>query len=166
MATCRHDGSDLPAGWRGSRQGERPPVVAGMPAMNLDRSPPSTKRLTAVDALRTLPAVFDLRDVEVYLGMERKVASHYCWRWHEKMLVDSLGPRTGVFYNLIVDPTGPSTRIEEALYKLLRRPPVAIGATTLHWHGWTTQRPHRRELAVITSRHLRSLPEEIGRAHV
>src|SRR3546814_14937107 len=95
MATCRHDGSDLPAGWRGSRQGERPPVVAGMPAMNLDRSPPSTKRLTAVDALRTLPAVFDLRDVEVYLGMERKVASHYCWRWHEKKLVDPLSPRTG-----------------------------------------------------------------------
>src|SRR3546814_17731111 len=123
MATCRNDGSDLPAGWRGSRQGERPPVVAGMPSMNLDRSPPSTKRLTAVDALRTLPAVFDLRDVEVYLGLERKVASPYCWRWHVKKLVDPLGPRTGVFYNLIVHPAGPSTRHEEAHQRLRSRQP-------------------------------------------
>lgn len=118
-----------------------------------------TSRTSSINHLRALPPVFDLRDVEVICGVNRRAASQYCWRWRERGLIKPLGPRVGVHFNLIVDPDASATRLKEAIWKLLRRPCVVIGASALHFQGWTTQRPHQLELAVPVSRDIRSLPE-------
>jgi hypothetical protein len=116
--------------------------------------------------LRALPAVFDLRDVEAYLAMARTYASIYCSRWVQRKLIVPVGPRVGVFYNLIVDPHGPSTRVQEAVHKRVRLSVVAVGAFALHQHGWTTQRPHLIELAAPARKTSRSVAQMDGIAMV
>jgi len=116
-------------------------------------------RRDAYSTLRTIPAVFDLRDLEALLDVKREYAKILVHRWSEREMVAQLGPRAGVYFNLIVDPKGQSTRIKEAVDKLLTRPVVGIGAFALHYHNWTTQRPHLTELAVPVSAHERTIPK-------
>lgn len=116
-------------------------------------------RTSSLLRLRDLPPVFDLREVERAMGCSRNAAKVTCSRWKRAGLVSALGPRNvGVFFNLIADPNGLLTRRAEALQRLLRRPAVLVGPMALHAHGWTTQRPHRLQLAVPITREVRSLP--------
>jgi hypothetical protein len=119
-------------------------------------------RRDAVEMLRLLPAVFDLRDVEIYLEIGRAVASIYCARWSKRGLIVPIGPRAGVFYNVIVEPNAPSSRIHEAVRKRIRLPVIAVGAFALHQHGWTTQRPHLIELALPQRTTSRTVPKMTG----
>jgi hypothetical protein len=114
--------------------------------------------VSALDRLRALPEVFDLRDIEVMTGWSQKAAIVSASRWRDSGLAASLGPRAGVYFNLVKEPDGPRNRLAEAVYKALRAPVVAIGATALHFHGWTTQRPKLFEIAVPVTAKLRSLP--------
>lgn len=119
-------------------------------------------RRNAYGMLRKLPAVFDLRDVSAIFGLEHAYAKNCCSRWAEREMIKSLGPRAGVYFNLVVDPKGATNRIKEAVDKLLRRPVIAIGAFALHQHGWTTQRPQGMEIAVPTGGLLRTFPSMYG----
>lgn len=116
-------------------------------------------RQDAFSTLKALPAVFDLRDMEVLLGVRRDYARLAVHRWAERGMVAHLGPRAAVYFNLVVDPDGKSSRIKEAVDKLLSRPVVAVGAAALHYHGWTTQRPYLTELAVPVSGRERTIPK-------
>lgn len=125
-----------------------------------DQSAERKEYVSALNRLRGLPEVFDLRDMQVQFGMTAETAAHYCWRWRQNGLVKALGPRqVGVYYNLLRDPGAADNRQAEAVEKFLRVPVVVTGASALHWHGWTTQRPHQIELAVPVMRGHTSVPQ-------
>lgn len=118
-------------------------------------------RMSAMQRLRMLPEVFTAKDIEHRFGMTRGDAHGYASRWAAADLVRRAGPRAGVYYNLLKDPTAPDTRRMEALLRVTRGA-VAIGATSLHAAHWTTQRPRRDEVAVLTGPGRRSHPEIDG----
>lgn len=121
-------------------------------------------RRSSYSMLRSLPAVFDIRDMEITLEMDRNYIKNTVHRWSEREMIVPLGPRAGVYFNLVADPKGPQGRIKEAVTKLLGpgRPVIGIGAMALHHHGWTTQRPYLRELAVPVSAFDRTIPQMKG----
>lgn len=123
-------------------------------------------RVSAFGRLKALPEVFDLRDLEIALAdLEpekakiRGLAVNYAWRWKRAGFVEPAGPKVGVFFNLVRDPEGPSGRLAEAVEKAFGVKGVVVGAGALHWAGWTTQRPHRLEIALPVTERKRSLPE-------
>jgi len=120
------------------------------------------QRIGAVERLRELPEVFDLRDVEIVCGVNREAAHIYCHRWASRKLVKPLGPRVGVYFNLIRDTNAVQKRLKEALDKAFRIPMIAIGASSLFQHGWTSQHPHTVELAVPVTARARSYPKVDG----
>jgi len=109
-----------------------------------------------------LPDVFDLRDVAIALKTERKLAKIYCSRWVTRKMAAPLGPRAGVFFNLVRDPSADKTKLKDGVDKLIRHRVVVIGATALHQHGWTTQRPQSIEMAVPVGGPDRTYPEMKG----
>lgn len=126
-------------------------------------------RVSPMRRLKALPEVFDLRDLELALAdLEpekaeiRRLAANYAWRWKQAGLVEAAGPKLGLFFNLVRDPSGPTARLAEAVAKALGVAGVVVGAGALHWAGWTTQRPHRLEVAVPVTERKRSLPEFAG----
>lgn len=115
------------------------------------------------ETLRTLlPEVFDLRDVTIALDTERAYAKIYCSRWVSRSMAAPLGPRAGVFFNLVKNPTANKTKIMEGVTKLIGRDVVVIGASALHQHGWTTQRPQSIEIAVPVGGPDRAYPQMHG----
>lgn len=125
--------------------------------MNQDDS--NSKQISAFSRLNKLPAVFDLLDVEYLFDIKRKDAIQYCMRWRKQNLIKQLGPKVGVFYNILVDRNAHETRRMEALDKYFGFPVVVIGGTALHEHGWTTQIPRQIDIAVPVSRGKTSIPE-------
>lgn len=118
-------------------------------------------RLSAVDRLRELGAVFDLRDVSQLFGWDEVQTRVFCARSNRRGLIRAAGPRSGIYYNLIVDPSGPQRRVGEALR---RHSPSAIiiGGSALHAGEWTTQRPQFIEVAVPRNRTTRTCPRFYG----
>jgi len=119
-------------------------------------------RRDAVSSLQSLPAVFDIRDMEVLLGMDRGYIKNRIHRWSERNMIVPLGPKAGVYFNLVVDPNGPQTRIKESLDKLLGRAFVGIGAMSLHQYGWLPNQPQQKEIAVPVSASVRTIPKMNG----
>lgn len=120
---------------------------------------------SAFELLREkLPPVFDIRDAHVALKTTRTFARTYCSRWASRGLVKPFGDRAGVYFNLVRDPSAETTRIKEAVDKLLDTGlhPIAIGASALHQHGWTTQRPQFHEIAIPAGDLNRTFPEIKG----
>lgn len=104
---------------------------------------------SAIEVLRSAPEVFDLSTFQRLNGLERRQAHVYLSRWAKAGLVQSAGPRVGVYFNLIRDPAGVSTRAAEAL-DLVHGTAVMNGASVLHAAGWTTQIPHRVTVAALS----------------
>jgi hypothetical protein len=117
-----------------------------------------TGQVSAFCRLRSLPPLFDLDELERTLGMTRKSAAYYAYRWKTAGLVSPLGPSASLWFNLVVDPNGPQARRGEAVVRLLGRPAVVVGGAALHQGGWTTQRHHMLPLAVPIARTQRTLP--------
>lgn len=121
----------------------------------------SSKR-SSIDLLRRLDPVFDLADVVRVLRdtappgapidarTELKTATQYCWRWSKLGYARMGGPRLGVYYNLIREPEY-GRHLGDLVLKAISRPAVVAGASALNHHGWTTQMPHRLEIAVAVS---------------
>lgn len=105
------------------------------------------KKMSSISVLKQLPDVFTHRDVKILLNLEKEYISIYCHRWVKSGLIKSLGPKAGVYYNLIVNPNGPEELIKKAVDKLGKEV-IVIGLSSLHQHGWTTQRPQQIEIAV------------------
>lgn len=117
----------------------------------------TAQRRNVFRMLESLPAVFDLRDMEIFLGLSRKTATQYCWRWSSQEFIRSAGPKTGVFFNIVRDRNADAHE-REAVEKAIRNPVVVIGASALHEHGWTTQMSRRTEIAVAVNRENQSFP--------
>jgi len=116
------------------------------------------KRRNSFEMLRDLPGVFSLRDVVIRHGLSEAAARQYCWRWGNAGMVTPVGPRIGVFYNLVVEPNK-EYLLAAALEKALGiRPYVIVGHSALNDAGWTTQMPQRIELALLVTRETHSYP--------
>lgn len=118
-------------------------------------------RIPAFVRLRELPPVFDLRDVAVAFDWDANQSRVFCTRAVDQGLARRSGPRTGIYYNLVVDPEAHQRRIGEALQKCMPST-VIIGSSALHAGEWTTQRPHVLEVAVPRTRALRTFPKFDG----
>lgn len=111
--------------------------------------------------LKKLPPVFLGRDFEIGLGYTPAAAQVALHRWTAAGYLARAGKRAGIYYNLVVDPDAASTRVGEAI--ALQEPSaIAVGATALHQHGWTTQIPRVRELAIPAHPNVRSRPQLEG----
>lgn len=105
----------------------------------------------AVDVLRALPEVFALSDAGLVLKSAPDETRTYIHRWKRAGLVDPLGPRCGIYFNLLRDPQGRSGRWLDAMRRLCPSA-VIIGPEVLHAHGWITQIPSVLDVAVLTAR--------------
>lgn len=105
-----------------------------------------SERVSAIQRLRGLPEVFTLHDVRMLglgIGSERVAVD----RWKRAGMCAPVGPKVGMFYNLIRDPEGPQRRLGEAL-KALFGPVVIVGPVALNDQHWTNQLPGVLTVAV------------------
>ena len=110
-------------------------------------------RTSAIDRLRGLPAVFRSGPFLLQSGLTKESAQVLLSRWSTRGLIEPLGGRTGIYFNLIADPNGAETRLGEAV--TLRFPEVLVcAASILHAAAWTTQTPHTVYVAVLASESL------------
>lgn len=107
--------------------------------------------ISAIERLRALPAVFSLAMLAARLDSDKAKASIYAKRWKDAGLIRAVGPRVGVYYNLLVDPQGPSTHSLNAL-RLVFPEAVIAAETVLHDAGWTTQIPFNTQVIVLDRR--------------
>lgn len=105
---------------------------------------PVKEYTSAVDRLLTLPAIFKGVDLTMRFGWSSQTASNYLGQWKRRGLVRSLGGRSDVHFNLLVqrDPD-----LERGLRSVL---PAAtkIGVDVMREAGWTTQVMTAPEVAV------------------
>ena len=102
----------------------------------------------SVTRLRDLPVVFSLNRAVRQTGMSRPMLSVYLSRWERSGLVRKAGPKSGVYYNLLVDPKAPELHLTEAI-RLLYPSAVLCGASVLHNAGWITQIPRDIHIVVL-----------------
>lgn len=107
--------------------------------------------VSSLDRLKSLPQVFTLNTAAALLGCNPKMASTYIGRWKKQELVSSLGPRTGVHFNLLLNPEAESDLRMEAIAYVY---PGCLrgGVTALHSAGWTTQIPQEMDIMVHSRR--------------
>ncbi len=116
---------------------------------------------SAIDRLRALPAVFDLPTFSRVVDLEWEASKVCLARWHARDLVKPAGPRTGVYYNLVKQPSVTWDMRVEAV-QMIYPSAVLVGASVLHSAGWTTQVSRvltvgvkaRRSYAMIDGIHL------------
>lgn len=101
----------------------------------------------ALNRLRLVPVVFTGEEFVRLTGMDREAAGLYLVRLKHAGLIDTAGPRAGVFFNLLKQPA-----IDASLRLLAvkRRYPSAlvVGAACLHAAGWITQIPRVIDVAI------------------
>lgn len=107
----------------------------------------ATPRRSAVERLRQMPEVFTITDLKEKFGWGATQARVFAARCSRNSLVVKAGVRTGVYYNLLVDPKGPAQHWQKAVAAIYDDA-VILGASALYWHSWTTQIPRVQEVAV------------------
>ena len=112
-----------------------------------DAASPS-KRASTVSRLLSLPDAFSLDTFTNLLGIEKGIAKVYLARWTAAGYLESSGPRTGFYFNVLKNREAPSEFMAEAVRYVY---PSALirGATVLHAAGKTTQVPHQVDVAVL-----------------
>jgi hypothetical protein len=108
-------------------------------------------KVSARDRLLRLPAWFSLGTASDSAGMPRVSMAVYLNRWKAAGLVESFGPRSGVYFNRVLEPnTSIATRIDALRW--LYPEAMLIGDTVLHAAGWITQIPRWTHVAIIDQR--------------
>jgi hypothetical protein len=115
------------------------------------------KSTSVVDRLRVLGPVFSLQDMVLHFDITSDQASVYMNRWAQTPNIKKFGP--GVAFNLLFHPDAEEKHMGFALNKVLRRPFMMIGGSSLYHSGWTTQVHHQMEIAVPVMRGKTSLPK-------
>lgn len=114
---------------------------------------------SAADRLMSLPDVFSVAELSLIEGFtDRRIASQYLWRWKTGAKVLPLGPRAGVFINLVRNPQGATDAAlwERALLKAMPSSTVA-GYEVLAESGLSTQVTHSRYIIVSEKDSLRAV---------
>ena len=103
--------------------------------------------MSAYQRLLRMPPVFSINTLVRATGLPRASAKVLLARWVAKKMVESAGPRSGVYFNRVVDRDG---AVAHAALALLMKYPSATlcGASVLHNAGWTTQIPSTLHVAV------------------
>lgn len=120
------------------------------------------KRLPAHRRLRDLPEVFTSTTLAATLGGDPKAASVYLARWRREGLITSLGPRTGVHFNLLRNPAAAEDLRMEAVAYVLPGAVIA-GVSAVHAAGWTTQIPAATEIMAPSRRSFPEIDEVVIR---
>lgn len=110
-----------------------------------------------VDRLRVLGPVFSLQDMVSHFDITAEQASVYMNRWAQTSNIKKFGP--GVAFNLLFHPDAEDKHMGLALTKVLRRPFLMVGGSSIYHSGWTTQVHHQMEIAVPIMRGKTSLPK-------
>jgi len=104
------------------------------------------KEISGRDRLAELAPVFTAQDLRFRFGMSANAARVMLSRWHRRdAFVKPLGGRSEVYFNLLRDPNW-HAHFELAL-KLTVPHAITIGQSA-YSHGWTSQLPTARHLAV------------------
>ena len=106
---------------------------------------------SSVETLRNLPVVFSTADFVRVTATSDSGTRSALLRLTERNWIKPAGPRTGLFYNLFLEPRAAENRALEAVRRLYPSATV-VGTAVLHAHGWTTQIPHETDVAVLTRR--------------
>lgn len=104
--------------------------------------------MKARDRLLSLPDWFSNRTAAALMDMSQAQADVYLSRWLKAGLVDSAGPRSGLYFNRVRCPLD----IEHLRIHALRfayPEATIVGASVLHAAGLITQIPSRIEVAVL-----------------
>lgn len=102
------------------------------------------KQVSALERLRGLPDVFRGSDLTVRFGWTSKTASQSLYQWKQRDLIGALGGHSDVFVNLVASP---HPQWEKAM-RLSMPTAVIVGLEALRQGGWSTQVPHRPNVAV------------------
>lgn len=103
--------------------------------------------ISGYERLADLPPVFSLNTLVRATGMNRATAKVALTRWAGKKLVESAGPRAGIYFNRVVDRAGHTAHAVNAL--VMKYPSATLcGASVLHGAGWTTQIPSTLHVAI------------------
>lgn len=110
-----------------------------------------TLRTSVITYLLKLPELFSISDMCKQLNMPRDRVKTYIYRWKQRGLVQDLGPRCGIYFNLLKNPNAHDAHLYSAIKRLY---PSAVlgGEQVLHDHGWTTQIPQYLSIYVATRR--------------
>ena len=100
--------------------------------------------MSAFDRLKALPEVFTGTDPNMVFGWTSGVSSTYLANWKRAGLVKSLGGRSNVHMNLVVNPHVDPDIALRRLYPSA----VRTGVDILREAGWTTQIPACPEVVV------------------
>lgn len=105
------------------------------------------KYLSAFERLSVLPPLFSLNTLVRATSLPRASAKVLLTRWCAKKLVESAGPRAGIYFNRVLDRDGSIAHAVKAL--VMKYPSATLcGASVLHGAGWTTQIPSTLHAAV------------------
>ena len=105
---------------------------------------------SSVDRLASLPEIFTGGDLTVLFGWKSAIASSYLANWRKAGLVKSLGGRSDVHMNLVVNRQfNRDAALRRAFPNALK-----LGVEILRAAGWTTQIPTVIDVAVPPSRSL------------
>ncbi|MCZ8254451.1 MAG: hypothetical protein O9327_02065 [Polaromonas sp.] len=105
-------------------------------------------RMSAVQRLMALPDAFSLNVAATLMDVDKEVAKVYLSRWSTAGYIQSSGPRTGFYFNVLKNRQAASDCLPQAI---LHVHPTALvrGATVLHAAGVTTQITHQVDVAVL-----------------
>lgn len=102
------------------------------------------KQISAIERLRSLPAIFQGADLTVRFQWTSKTASHYLYLWKSRGLVAALGGHSDVFANLLLSAQPDwGKALQTAMPSAL-----IVGVEALRQAGWSTQTPQRPTVAV------------------
>lgn len=102
------------------------------------------ERMPARERLQRLPEVFTGPELAACFGWKSGIASTYLANWRAAGLIKSLGGRSDVHMNLVVNPqVNPEAALRRAFPLSCR-----LGVDVLREAGWTTQIPSVPEVAV------------------
>jgi hypothetical protein len=101
--------------------------------------------------LRALPECFHVNALSRTLDVVKPTALLYLHRWKARGWVAQAGPRSGIYFNLTLNPAAAS---EHRMRALLMQYPSAtlVGESVLHAAAWTTQVPQDIHIAVEARR--------------
>lgn len=101
-------------------------------------------RLSAIERLQQLPALFRGSEATIRFGWTAKEASQYFFLWKRREFIVPLGGHSEVYANLIVDRTPNWNRaVVMAMPSAVR-----VGLDVLRQAGWSTQVPVKPAVAV------------------
>ena len=105
--------------------------------------------MSALDCLKEFPEVFSLQYMCLLRNLDKRSAIDALYEWKKRGLIESAGPRSGMYYNILK-----SGKIsgDMRVKALLKEYPSAIlmGESVLHNSGCTTQIPQEISVAVLS----------------